>query len=113
MEIDCRAYTRHQGLDGLQGWRCKNVELLNAPEGSCDVSISRPNKLLLNNGAVYLSRELIKMQNRFDVNADAVLMEHLTLEIALHERRGHFLKRLVRYMVWPLGPGIWMQEHQE
>lgn len=52
------------------------------------------------------------MLDRLDINADAVLMEQLTLAITLHESRGHFLKRLVRYMVWPLGPGIWMQEHQ-
>lgn len=52
------------------------------------------------------------MHDCFDVNADAVLMEQLSLAITLHESRGHFLKRLVRYMVWPLRPGIWMQEHQ-
>lgn len=112
MVIDFSAYTRHKGLNGLQARRRENVELTHTPKSSCDVSISRLNELVPDNGASYYPRELIEMPNRLDVNADAVLMEQLTLAIALHESRGHFLECLVRYMVWPLGPGIWMQEHQ-
>lgn len=53
------------------------------------------------------------MRNRLDIDADGVLMKQLAPTSTLHENHGHFLKRLVRNMVRPLGFIIWMQEHQK
>lgn len=100
----CRPYRGDQGLDKWQSGRIQEIETVQSPICRYLVQFFGSQKLFLHAGIFISSRLLEEMEDCLHVDADAVLIENLSMILVMVTENGgsHFLKGSIGDMVWPL-----------
>lgn len=97
-----KTYRRYQWLNKREGRVTQKAELLQGMKSIWFIQSFWLEKLLIDSGVFVNSWHLSKVEDSLDIDADAVLVENLSLWFTIDQNGNHPLETLLRDMVRPL-----------